>query len=582
MSSGFVGEEKQEQPLDNLKVLVRFVRSLPLLQWVFFPYLLIMILSSVLPQVFLWVIGEVSKCSDLTKCSIEIYLLGAFPLTLLFVVLLVVAAFCSRVLCWSLFEISGQWAVRDLHASMVKAISHVRTTYFDENPSGRLINRLVKDYDHIRSTAIVRLGDMLNSLAEVISAAAVLIFAHPIAAILILPVIAIVLFIQRQIALMLHHSITLRSIRFSAVLHRETDLIEGARTFLLYGKVDALIKRLQNALHDYMQMHLLRSYIEAWGRFWTSIITALYTVLGLVFIAFALSRSVISEVLAAVMITALLRLTPLFGWLSWVLAYLLESIATIRRTFEMLDLPNEMSEEGKSASIIPSKITGSTLLKGDIVFTDYSMSYRKDSPLILDNIRLVLPYGKKIGVIGRTGAGKTSLMQSLFRMVYVHTGDIQIGGESIFKYGVDFSREHFGVVPQDPYLFAGTIRSNLDREGEFEMSALSQALQTVGLDIGLEYEVTEGGENLSLGQRQLVCLARLIITNVPYIIMDEPTSSVDSITDAKIQNILNTVLKDRTVVTIAHRVDSLIRYDWLVQIENGKLLKHGRPEEVLQ
>lgn len=578
----FVTDEKQAQPVDNLKVLVRFIRSLPLLQAVFIPYLIVMLLSAIFPQIFLWVIGELSHCQSLEVCESTVpYFSDPVTLSINIALALAFVTLLSRVFAWATFEISGQWATRAIHAAMVKSVARVRTTYFDENPSGRLINRLVRDYDHIRLMAIVRIGDTINALAEVLGAATVVIFAHPVAALLILPVIAAVFYIQRQVALVLHHSITVRSIRFGAVLHRETDLIEGSRTFLLYGKLSALAGRLQKSLREYLQIHILRSQIEAWGRFWTSSITSLYSVTALVFIVLALSNGKISDVMAAVIITALLRLSPLFGWLSWVTAYLFESVATIRRVFELCDLPAETTEERKSKSDAKQIVPQTEKLHGSIKFKNYSMSYRANTPVILDNFSVEFPEGKRIGIVGRTGAGKTSIAQSLFRMVYVQSGDIEIGDRSIFDCDVNFARSHFGVVPQDPYLFAGSLRSNLDRQGKFDEKVLSSVLETVGLKYSLNFQIDEGGENLSVGERQLICLARAVITDVPYIIMDEPTSAVDTITDAKIQNLLVSAFKDRTVITIAHRLDTLSRYDWIIELKDGKLSRAGIPREFL-
>jgi ABC-type multidrug transport system fused ATPase/permease subunit len=219
---------------------------------------------------------------------------------------------------------------------------------------------------------------------------------------------------------------------------------------------------------------------------------------------------------------------------------------------------------------------------GDIVFDHYSMSYRENTPLILNSLSLTLPAGKKIGVIGRTGAGKSSVMQSLFRMVYHHKGDIRIGGESIFGISVSSLRRHFGVVPQDPYLFMGTIRFNL--AGDSQQSTDDQmmaALDTVGLKLDLDARVAEGGKDYSVGERQLLCLARLVLLDKQFILMDEPTSSLDRRTDENIQRLLTTVLADKTVITIAHRLESLEGYDLIVEMAEGKLQRQGPPSQMI-
>jgi ABC-type multidrug transport system fused ATPase/permease subunit len=239
----------------------------------------------------------------------------------------------------------------------------------------------------------------------------------------------------------------------------------------------------------------------------------------------------------------------------------------VRRVFEFVDLPPEQAEEGRpvagrSAWRLPER--------GEIVFVDYTMSYRKDTPAILKKLNLTIPLGSKTALVGRTGSGKTSVIQALMRMVYVREGDIRIEGRSIFELDVRDFRKVFGVVPQSPYLFAGTIRSNLDRLGTLGDQVLEAAIQAVGLNFKLDHPVSEGGQNLSLGERQLVCLARVIASDRKIVLMDEPTSGLDPETDARIHLILRTALKDKTVLTIAHRRESLGSYDRIVEMRAGQ------------
>jgi ABC-type multidrug transport system fused ATPase/permease subunit len=173
------------------------------------------------------------------------------------------------------------------------------------------------------------------------------------------------------------------------------------------------------------------------------------------------------------------------------------------------------------------------------------------------------------------------MVQSLFRMVYVRGGDIRIGETSLLGIPVDQARALFAVVPQDPYLFEGTIRSNIDRLGEFSDEEVETALRTVRLSFPLEMQLREGGSNLSLGQRQLLCLARVILSKRPVVVMDEPTSGVDTITDAIMQNVLRTALRDRTIITVAHRLETLARFDRIIELENGAITRDGLPADIV-
>ena len=580
MSNGaFTTTERNDAQGQALKILWRFVAELKLLHILFLPYLLILVVSTILPQIFIWLTGEYNKCSPQAPCEVTA---GGYVISLSFTFLFVTVllAIIFRILCWTIFEVGGQWSSRALHAKMVRAVANVRTTFFDENPSGRLINRLIRDFDNLRYTGVVRLGDAFCALAEVFCAAGLVVFAHPVGALLIIPTLLGFMYIQSNVAPMLHRCGTLRSVRFGEVLHRETDFIEGGRTFLLYGREKALKQRLHNSLSKFIQAHLLSARVEGWGRFWTTVLTALYGLASLLLVAYALHEKQITPVLAAVIITVVYRLAPSFGWLTWISAFILDTVATARRVFEFVDLPDERTSEF-AESRPQRKERGVAGLAGDIEFHNYSMSYRNDSPLILNELSMSIPRGKRIGIIGRTGAGKSSIVQSLYRMVCVRGGDITIGGTSIFDRDVSEIRNLLFVVPQDPYLFEGSLRSNLDREQLHPDSELEITLERAGLPLPLSTSVTEGGKNLSLGERQLICLARAILSGRPIIIMDEPTSGVDTLTDARVQALITKYLVDRTVITIAHRLGTLIGYDKVIELSYGKKVAEGTPESMI-
>jgi ABC-type multidrug transport system fused ATPase/permease subunit len=283
--------------------------------------------------------------------------------------------------------------------------------------------------------------------------------------------------------------------------------------------------------------------------------------------------------MGSAIITIILRLTPACSWLAWSVSLLIESVGVTKRAFEVVDLPAQEEEEFSNRR--PKQEVAPKLIPGELSFTDYSMSYRADSPVILDGITLRVPYGSKIGIIGRTGSGKTSIVQSLFRMVHVRRGDIVMNGQSLLDAPLAEVRNLFGVVPQDPYLFAGSVRSNLDPENAASSGDIEEAMRAIGLDVDVDSEVSEGGRNLSVGERQLICLARVMIKNHPFILLDEPTSAVDNITDAKIQRALDTVFRNRTVIAIAHRLDTLSHYDMLVEIRDGKVNRMGPPSQIM-
>ncbi len=575
----FTTEEVAQETSGSGRVLLRFLREVPFLRMMLIPNLLAAIISVLIYQGFVWMSGKLTECQTTPSCSELEYLEAVgLPLSLTTLSILALAAFLCRFIQWTAFESGGQIASLGLFRRMVKGVGNVRTTFFDEYPSGKVINRLVKDSDQLRVMAPIRIGDATSAVVELLVVAGMIAIASPLAAVVVVPTFLCFLYIQRNVAPMLQRVMTLRSIRFGEVLHRETDVIEGVRSFHLYGCLDALFDRLAHSVHSFMQMHFLRGQIEAWGRFWSDIMVAVYGTLALVAVYVGIHYGGLSSVFGIVILTATFRLGALFGWLSWSLGLLFESAGHARRVFEYVDLPSEETEEGKAPTLdLHEQVTGNDAL----VFSDYTMSYRATTPLIIKGLNLTITQASKIGLVGRTGAGKTSLVQALYRMVYVHGGDIQVHGRSLFDRSLEDARSLFAIVPQDPYLFEGTVRSNLDRYHQSSDEELTRVLGLVQLPFALSLHLLEGGSNLSLGERQLLCLARVILSKRPFIIMDEPTSGVDTKTDAIMQRVLRTHLADRTIITIAHRLDTLTRMDRIIQLHNGLIVRDGAPSEIL-
>jgi ABC-type multidrug transport system fused ATPase/permease subunit len=549
----FVKEESLLRPSGLLALNWRMFRSFPVFLMLLPLSMATIVASSAAPMIFRWYSGQLSS--------------GTAEFTLNGLVLVTALATTLRIAAWALFEISGMWSSQRIHAEMVQGMSRTRTTFFDENPSGRLINRLVRDYDELRSNAIVFVGDFFNSLVEVLSVSVIAALASPLAALLMAPLLLIFAWVQWNRSAMIDHARSLTAIATSHVMGRKNDLIEGREIFLLYDRAEHLLHRMAESVRNYLQASALTARIEIWASFWVRVSSETFSFGVLLLMTLAISQGRIGATMAGVIISSLFGITGSVAWLDFATSLVSKSSPHVRRVFEFVDLPSEEVEEGRStgprALCIPQN--------GDIEFANYTMSYRRDTPVILYNLNLLLPQGSKTALIGRTGSGKTSLIQALMRMVYVREGDIRIGNRSIFEMDVRELRKLFGVVPQSPYLFAGNIRSNLDRVGTISTEILEKSINSVGLRFSLDQTVNEGGGNFSVGERQLICLARVIAAGRSIVLMDEPTSGLDPETDARISEILRTALKDKTVLTIAHRQESLGNYDRIIEMQNGRI-----------
>jgi ABC-type multidrug transport system fused ATPase/permease subunit len=258
---------------------------------------------------------------------------------------------------------------------------------------------------------------------------------------------------------------------------------------------------------------------------------------------------------------------------------------------------------------------------GAVEFRDVVMAYRPGLPTTLRGVSFSVPSGSSVGIVGRTGAGKSSLIVSLFRLVRLdqpegsevidtperretlagvppqNSGQILIGGVDIATVGLHRLRRGLSIIPQEPELFSGTVRSNVDPWGEFpderiwstlEACEMKEFVSTMeapdGTRKGLETELAAAGGNLSVGQRQLLCLARAILRRAKVLVMDEATGSVDTLTDAVIQRTLSAQAKETgcTVLTIAHRINTIINNDIIIVMDDGKVAEMGTPADLLR
>ncbi|MGH0124218.1 UNVERIFIED_CONTAM: hypothetical protein FKN15_024647 [Acipenser sinensis] len=226
--------------------------------------------------------------------------------------------------------------------------------------------------------------------------------------------------------------------------------------------------------------------------------------------------------------------------------------------------------------------------RGHIEIRDYGLRYREDLELVLKNISFTIEGGKKVGIVGRTGAGKSSLTLGLFRIIEPAQGKILIDGVNIADLGLHDLRSRITIIPQDPVLFSGTLRMNLDPFDAYSDEEVWNSLELAhlknfvsGLPDRLNHECSEGGENLSVGQRQLVCLARALLRKTKILVLDEATAAVDLETDNLIQSTIRSQFEECTVLTIAHRLNTVMDYTRVLVLDKGQIVEFDSPASLL-
>ncbi|VDK42673.1 unnamed protein product [Taenia asiatica] len=295
-------------------------------------------------------------------------------------------------------------------------------------------------------------------------------------------------------------------------------------------------------------------------------------------VAFVATRDALAAGFAGLVISYTLNVTQGLSWFVRMATEFETNVVSVERIREYSKLTIE----------VPAKQPPAQWPQGEIEFVNYSTRYRDDLDLVLRSLSFTIMPGEKIGIVGRTGSGKSSLVLALFRIIEAAEGEIRLDGHNIAEIGLHDLRGRITLIPQDPVLFSGTLRFNLDPFNTHSDDTIWAALALANLRSfveqvspdGLKMTIAEGGNNLSVGQRQLVCLARALLRQSRVLVLDEATAAVDPQTDQLIQHTVRNEFTSSTVLTIAHRLDTIIDYDRIMVLDAGRLIEMGTPKEL--
>ncbi|CAD6222001.1 GSCOCT00005267001.2-RA-CDS [Cotesia congregata] len=469
-------------------------------------------------------------------------------------------------------------AGRKLHNHMFSNVLQATMNFFHMNPSGRILNRFSKDVgamDELLPRA------MLEAIQIFLVMAGILVIITSVNPWMGIPIVIMgtIFYLIRIYYLNTAQDIKrLEGIAKSPVFSHVSTTLDGLMTIRSRGK--DVERMLCNEFDHYQDIHT--------GAWYLTIATGS---------AFGLILDLISCVFVTCVCYSLILMDPenTFGGsvglaisqsliLTGMLQYGVKQTAevqsqmtSVERIIQYTDLPKEgpMESTNPPPSDWPSK--------GDVKWQNVSMSYKAEDPPVLKNIELDIESGWKVGVVGRTGAGKSSLISALFRLADDGLqGKIIIDDLDTKTIGLQDLRAHISIIPQEPILFSETLRYNLDPFGKYSDNDIWEALREVELnDLTLDQWVTESGSNFSVGQRQLICLARALLRNNKILVLDEATANIDSQTDAMIQRAIRTKFANCTVITIAHRLNTIIDSDRVLVMDNGNAAEFGSPYELL-
>ncbi|KAH6771309.1 multidrug resistance-associated protein 5 [Perilla frutescens var. hirtella] len=477
----------------------------------------------------------------------------------------------------------GLAAAQKLFVKMLRTVFRAPMSFFDSTPAGRILNRVSIDQSVVDLDIPFRLGGFASTTIQLLGIVGVMTQVTWQVLLLVVPMAIACLWMQKYYMASSRELVRIVSIQKSPVINLFAESIAGAANIRGFGQEKRFMKRNLYLLDCFARPFFCSLAAIEWLCLRMELLSTFVFAFCMILLV-SFPQGAIDPSMAGLAVTYGLNLNARLS--RWILSFckLENKIISIERIHQYCQIPSEAP-----AVIDDSCLPSSWPENGKIELIDLKVRYKESLPIVLHGVSCKIPGGKKIGIVGRTGSGKSTLIQALFRLIEPMGGRIIIDDIDIATVGLHDLRSRLGIIPQEPTLFEGTIRGNLDPLEEHSDHTIWQALEKSQLgeivrqkEHKLDTPVLESGDNWSVGQRQLVSLGRALLKQARILVLDEATASVDSATDNLIQKIIRTEFNNCTVCTIAHRIPTVIDSDLVLVLSDGRVAEFDTPARLLE
>ncbi|KAG0554912.1 hypothetical protein KC19_12G129500 [Ceratodon purpureus] len=483
----------------------------------------------------------------------------------------------------SLIILFGSRTTQVFFLEMLRSIFRAPMAFFDTTPSGRILSRASVDQSTLDIMMAFFFGSALAIYFSLLGAIAVMCqTAWPI--IFVMLPLAYVFFMYQAYFIATSRELTrMESITKAPIIHHFAESIAGFMVIRCFKKEHEFAKLNVDRVNQNVRMVFHNNAATEWLGYRLEMIGTI------VLCSSALLLVVLPARLAPPQLVGLalsygLSLNSLLYWAVWLVCQLENKMVSVERIHQFTNIPSEaplVVPERRPAANWPSK--------GAIEFHNLQLRYRPGTPVVLKGITLKIVGGEKVGVVGRTGSGKSTLIQALFRLVEASAGQIVIDGVDIATLGLSDLRSKFAIIPQEPTLFEGTVRANIDPLGHHSDNEIWECLKACqladiirGMPEKLDSPVADDGDNWSVGQKQLFCLGRALLKRAKILVLDEATASVDAHTDWLIQQTVQESFANSTVISIAHRIPTVMNCNKVLVLDAGRVKEYDSPSRLLE
>ncbi|KAH3763070.1 multidrug resistance-associated protein 1 [Pelomyxa schiedti] len=470
-----------------------------------------------------------------------------------------------------------------IHTKALKRVLQAPMSFFYSTPVGRMLNRFSEDLLTLDDKVNFSLGMLIGTIFSVLAAIGSVCYVNPFFLPIIFPLVYLYIHTQQWYLVYARELFRLDAVSKSPLYSTIPETIRGIKTIRCMKENLRFIFDVDRKLDSHQKVFYAICVANRWLGVRIEFVAS--TAIALVFLLCTLQKDNLNPSIIASSIAFALQLPSLLVMLIQCTTEVESQMVSLQRLREYLDIPQEFPFHDTEAQSIPPPEWPAY---GHVEFIGYTLQYRPTLLPALENLSFAVNPGEKIGVVGRSGAGKSSLMVALFRLEEASQGKIEIDGLDISSISLERLRSKLCAIPQDPVLFCGTLRSNLDVLGQFNDQQMIEVLETVNLrdllatkDNGLDCEVIEGGANFSVGERQLICLARGLLLRSTVMLLDEATANVDVETEEKIHSVVFEQCRSSTMFIIAHRTHTILQCDRVMMIERGSIVGLGPPKQLM-